>query len=852
VKKPEVILKENPGSIIFARYADQLAQKGKIEDAIEILEKGIEANPSYALGHSVLAHIFHSQKSGERAEREWSKALELDPQISRDLVYLGKYFLQINQPRKAKEYFLAAARFEPRNAEIQEALTRATALSKTGDDLGLSKETAGALSEVLEEKKKPAELVETQLMETDEGIMELVEDEPVDMDALLREMQGKNDTSAQKEVSEEEESPSVWEDEGTVSDEISDEGIILKADRGVDGSDAKSLLASAYESGEKEEAESEQEDIDLLLESYSGKGIQKEISPETETGESTGIEEGAEEGFDDIDFFESLVEKPQDKGNETADEERIPDETSETGDEDIESLFESFTGEDVEIEAPEATGPEESAGIGEIEDKDFEDTGETAITEKEIPPEEPEEKDEKGSMAGGAGFPDEEYKKGVDRLMSFYEDVSGEETALESIETLEETESEGEEEGPMGILADFKGIEISDESEPEQSTDSFGKDIPILEIDDIGEYNPTDFELEPVTDELEEPVISEEERAELLALEEAPEEEAGDFITGDETEKGKESDWNSPLKELLDECDSSETEKVTEEAIPEGFYGELSKEEIDILSDNRVGIEEGTNQLELETREGIDYSDVLASAAKERIPDIEGHLEEISPDKETAVERESEESPEKTIKPPSMILDMTQIEIAEEDQSGVPDFSFDEEIRISDEELSREYAVEERVDKDLETVLETQEEVAEPVDEDFKLVENMINETISDFEMPPELEETYDVSNISLDTLLEEYIEILNESPEESEPVISHDESHESSIEIDIQADDGDHSVIESDATATMAEIYVSQGFLSRAIEIYTILLKGNPDNEHLKKRLEELKSMTDQPSADT
>ena len=95
MKQPEVILKENPGSIIFARYADQLAQKGKIEDAIEILEKGIEANPSYALGHSVLAHIFHSQKSGERAEREWSKALELDPQISRDLVYMGKYFLQI-------------------------------------------------------------------------------------------------------------------------------------------------------------------------------------------------------------------------------------------------------------------------------------------------------------------------------------------------------------------------------------------------------------------------------------------------------------------------------------------------------------------------------------------------------------------------------------------------------------------------------------------------------------------------------------------------------------------------------------------------------------------------------------
>ena len=53
-KKPEDILKDNPGSVIFARYADELAKKGDIKKAIHVLEEGIRANPSYAFGHSVL------------------------------------------------------------------------------------------------------------------------------------------------------------------------------------------------------------------------------------------------------------------------------------------------------------------------------------------------------------------------------------------------------------------------------------------------------------------------------------------------------------------------------------------------------------------------------------------------------------------------------------------------------------------------------------------------------------------------------------------------------------------------------------------------------------------------------
>jgi len=39
LKDPELILKENPGSVVFAPYAEILARNGEVEKALEILRK---------------------------------------------------------------------------------------------------------------------------------------------------------------------------------------------------------------------------------------------------------------------------------------------------------------------------------------------------------------------------------------------------------------------------------------------------------------------------------------------------------------------------------------------------------------------------------------------------------------------------------------------------------------------------------------------------------------------------------------------------------------------------------------------------------------------------------------------
>ena len=77
MRKPEEILEQNPGSALFASYAEQLVQEGNDDKAIGILEKGIASNPSYAYGHSVLANILYSQQNHQRAAEEFKKALEV-------------------------------------------------------------------------------------------------------------------------------------------------------------------------------------------------------------------------------------------------------------------------------------------------------------------------------------------------------------------------------------------------------------------------------------------------------------------------------------------------------------------------------------------------------------------------------------------------------------------------------------------------------------------------------------------------------------------------------------------------------------------------------------------------------
>ena len=69
----------NPGTILFARLAEDLINNGKINEAIQVCELGLKINPNYAPGYFVLSLALRKQRKKGEAAHSFSRAVENDP-----------------------------------------------------------------------------------------------------------------------------------------------------------------------------------------------------------------------------------------------------------------------------------------------------------------------------------------------------------------------------------------------------------------------------------------------------------------------------------------------------------------------------------------------------------------------------------------------------------------------------------------------------------------------------------------------------------------------------------------------------------------------------------------------------
>jgi len=78
ISKCERILKENPDSQIFAALSDALRKKGDLDLAFRTCMQGLRLHPDYGPGRLVMAKINFDRKMFDWAERELTRAIELD------------------------------------------------------------------------------------------------------------------------------------------------------------------------------------------------------------------------------------------------------------------------------------------------------------------------------------------------------------------------------------------------------------------------------------------------------------------------------------------------------------------------------------------------------------------------------------------------------------------------------------------------------------------------------------------------------------------------------------------------------------------------------------------------------
>lgn len=164
VVDPEKLLEGNPGSVVFPRYADHLAREGRLDEAVNVLKKGIKANPFHAPGYTVLANILFQLRSEGEAVENLMTAIKIDPQRPRDLFSLGEYF-RGRDPGRAETFLRAARIYEPGALPPSPAEMRGTEDRSAGEAVkpGLSEEgsgeqpAVGPVSEIIIEETAPPE-----------------------------------------------------------------------------------------------------------------------------------------------------------------------------------------------------------------------------------------------------------------------------------------------------------------------------------------------------------------------------------------------------------------------------------------------------------------------------------------------------------------------------------------------------------------------------------------------------------------------------------------------------------------------------------------------------------------------
>ena len=117
-------LRVDSGALIFATLADVYISSGMIDEAISILKDGLARNPNYHLARIILgrAHFLNGDvdKAIETIESVYDEVKESENAN----LYLGHCYRMQNDNEKAREYYEATLKINPKNMEALHELEK--------------------------------------------------------------------------------------------------------------------------------------------------------------------------------------------------------------------------------------------------------------------------------------------------------------------------------------------------------------------------------------------------------------------------------------------------------------------------------------------------------------------------------------------------------------------------------------------------------------------------------------------------------------------------------------------------------------------------------------------------------
>jgi tetratricopeptide (TPR) repeat protein len=102
--------------------AVELFEEGRIEQALDTVDKCLKSDPELAQAHLLLGRIYTVQGKIEDSKQSFSKALELDENLDQAWFCIASIAQQENQLEKAREGYEKAVRLKPSEADYVIAL----------------------------------------------------------------------------------------------------------------------------------------------------------------------------------------------------------------------------------------------------------------------------------------------------------------------------------------------------------------------------------------------------------------------------------------------------------------------------------------------------------------------------------------------------------------------------------------------------------------------------------------------------------------------------------------------------------------------------------------------------------
>lgn len=116
------ILSKDPHSTAFVSLAEAYRQMGLLDDALEVVEKGVAALPKFSPGYTCLGRIQAQRGELKKAFAAFSRALEMDPDSVPALKGLARVSGMLGQKESSRELLERALQIQPEDPAVAKML----------------------------------------------------------------------------------------------------------------------------------------------------------------------------------------------------------------------------------------------------------------------------------------------------------------------------------------------------------------------------------------------------------------------------------------------------------------------------------------------------------------------------------------------------------------------------------------------------------------------------------------------------------------------------------------------------------------------------------------------------------